>query len=534
MEQNFEWQSGMLLAYRGTFAVLSAVNGNKLELRLADGASRSVRPKDVEFLHEGPIVKVDFTPHFPEPDEALIAELLDEDIVSINELAELVYEKNIPETVMAAYRFAHGSILLEYRDRDHIGRASKDLVARRREIIENAEQKRRSFVEFAEQLRAGVVPESEFSRLAEIELVASGKSRKSKLLEELNISPTPVNALRLLSRISGYHSPANPGNLAMEDTTLPLPPIPQERRLDWTKFLLYAVDDPGCPDPDDAIGWDGERILVAVADVASSVDFGDEVDLEARKRGETLYFDEGNVNMLPPASLKQFALWPSEKIAALGIAFRIAADGHAELEEVAPVWGNISALTYRKLDSHLNDDLFQTMGNELKRFKLWRLKKRYPDGDEAFFAERAAMPLSASIFVENAMVACGVALAEWAAKNGLAMPYCEIRGIERYLRVTSPLRRYGDLLAHEQLRRWIRNQTLIPGEEMNAAMAVAAELAPEREAMMAACRADGNGWRPRRFWEVDELGKEEENKVWGESLSTFLDDLNFSQDEKIL
>ena len=231
MEQNFEWQSGMLLAYRGTFAVLSAVNGNKLELRLADGASRSVRPKDVEFLHEGPIVKVDFTPHFPEPDEALIAELLDEDIVSINELAELVYEKNIPETVMAAYRFAHDSILLEYRDRDHIGRASKDLVARRREIIENAEQKRRSFVEFAEQLRAGVVPESEFSRLAEIELVASGKSRKSKLLEELNISPTPVNALRLLSRISGYHSPANPGNLAMEDTTLPLPPIPQESQL---------------------------------------------------------------------------------------------------------------------------------------------------------------------------------------------------------------------------------------------------------------------------------------------------------------
>ena len=75
---------------------------------------------------------------------------------------------------------------------------------------------------------------------------------------------------------------------------------------------------------------------------------------------------------------------------------------------------------------------------------------------------------------------------------------------------------------------------MIPGEEMNAAMAVAAELAPEREAMMAACRADGNGWRPRRFWEVDELGKEEENKVWGESLSTFLDDLNFSQDEKIL
>ena len=68
----------MLLAYRGTFAVLSAVNGNKLELRLADGASRSVRPKDVEFLHEGPIVKVDFTPHFPEPDEALIAGLLDE------------------------------------------------------------------------------------------------------------------------------------------------------------------------------------------------------------------------------------------------------------------------------------------------------------------------------------------------------------------------------------------------------------------------------------------------------------------------
>ena len=39
-------------------------------------------------------------------------------------------------------------------------------------------------------------------------------------------------------------------------------------------------------------------------------------------------------------------------------------------------------------------------------------------------------------------------------------------GLDAYVRVTSPLRRYADLLAHQQIRRWLDHQTLLTSEEL--------------------------------------------------------------------
>ena len=39
-------------------------------------------------------------------------------------------------------------------------------------------------------------------------------------------------------------------------------------------------------------------------------------------------------------------------------------------------------------------------------------------------------------------------------------------GLDAYVRVTSPLRRYADLLAHQQLRRWLDGLELLSAEEL--------------------------------------------------------------------
>ena len=47
--------TGALVLYHGKFAAVTAINKEKIEIRVEGGASKSVRPKDVEFLHRGPV-----------------------------------------------------------------------------------------------------------------------------------------------------------------------------------------------------------------------------------------------------------------------------------------------------------------------------------------------------------------------------------------------------------------------------------------------------------------------------------------------
>ena len=46
---------GSLVIYKTRCAAVAARTGDKLELRLPGGDSRNVRPKDVIFLHRGPV-----------------------------------------------------------------------------------------------------------------------------------------------------------------------------------------------------------------------------------------------------------------------------------------------------------------------------------------------------------------------------------------------------------------------------------------------------------------------------------------------
>ena len=81
-------------------------------------------------------------------------------------------------------------------------------------------------------------------------------------------------------------------------------PLSEEAREDLTHLPIVAIDPSDARDHDDAIwaepdGQGGYRAVVAIADVSFYVRPGSAVDREARKRGNSVYFPDRVVPMLP-------------------------------------------------------------------------------------------------------------------------------------------------------------------------------------------------------------------------------------------
>jgi exoribonuclease R len=74
--------------------------------------------------------------------------------------------------------------------------------------------------------------------------------------------------------------------------------------LDRTDIALVTIDPPGAMDLDQALFveriGDGFRVHYAIADVAAFVRAGDPVDVEAHRRGETLYGADSRIPLHPP------------------------------------------------------------------------------------------------------------------------------------------------------------------------------------------------------------------------------------------
>ena len=69
--------TGNLVIYKGKAAVITAVSKDKIDVRTQEGKSASVRMKDLELLHSGQVVSLNF-PEPPQVDWAELTELADE------------------------------------------------------------------------------------------------------------------------------------------------------------------------------------------------------------------------------------------------------------------------------------------------------------------------------------------------------------------------------------------------------------------------------------------------------------------------
>ncbi len=105
------------------------------------------------------------------------------------------------------------------------------------------------------------------------------------------------------------------------------------KREDLRPISLVTIDGEDARDFDDAVYAEpdgtGFRLIVAIADVAYYVRLGSPLDGTARERGNSVYFPDRVVPMLPEALSNGWcSLRPAEDRACLFVELRIAADGH--------------------------------------------------------------------------------------------------------------------------------------------------------------------------------------------------------------
>jgi len=124
--------------------------------------------------------------------------------------------------------------------------------------------------------------------------------------------------------------------LAEAETAAKLP-LSEDRREDLRHLPIVAIDPADARDHDDAIwaepdGAGGFRAVVAIADVSFYVRPGGQVDREARKRGNSVYFPDRVVPMLPETlSADVCSLRQGEDRAAM--ACHLAIDAHGRVKE---------------------------------------------------------------------------------------------------------------------------------------------------------------------------------------------------------
>jgi exoribonuclease-2 len=475
-----------------------------------------VRPKDITPLHPGPLRRL---AELGEPGTAQLEEaweLLEGAETDLKELAELIYDEFTPASAWAVWQlldeglYFHGSPqAIQPRSREAIeqDRAEREAKAR-------AEQE---WAELMARLAQGRIVDEDRPRLAEVERLANQQGEHSRILKALDLPETPQAAHRFLVSVGYWPAEHNPyparSNVAISDPALPIPALPDEERLDLTHLPAFAIDDEGNQDPDDAVSIDGERIWVHVADVASLVTPDDALDREARARGANLYLPEGIVNMLPAAVTEQLGLGLQDISPALSFGVTVTGDGRLADIEIRPTWIRAQRLTYAQAEARLAEAPFAALDAAAARFRARRetqgaagidlpeVSVRVQDGEIVI---RPIDRHGSRAMVMDLMLMAGEAAAAWCGERAVPIPhatqpppdsiqqpesmaamYAYRRqfkpsrtsvepgphfglGLDAYARATSPLRRYADLLVHQQLRAALRGNTPLTAEQVSA------------------------------------------------------------------
>ncbi|EPF31243.1 hypothetical protein HMPREF9194_01586 [Treponema maltophilum ATCC 51939] len=303
---------------------------------------------------------------------------------------------------------------------------------------------------------------------------------------------------------------------------------PQESKRTKVDHIAYAIDSEWSTDPDDAIAFDGTYVWVHIADPADTVLPDSAIDKAARERGATLYIPEGASRMLAEESLSDYALGlPENGEAATGgaysraLSFRIKLNDDGAIEETAVLKTKVRVqrLTYAQADAQSSGNLaalFKIADKNIERRKAAgavfiqmpevHISLEYSasaaNGEPAVRIE-PIMRCRSTELVREFMLLAGEAAARFAFKNAIPFPFvCQEKpeiprslseglagqyrlrrcmksrtistsplahaglGLGMYSQVTSPLRRYSDLAAHEQLHAFLDGRPLLSKDSL--------------------------------------------------------------------
>ena len=502
---------GSLVLYKIHPAIVSAI-GEKIQIQLAGGKTKRVRDKDVRLLHPGPLSSLGaLQPREPALEEAW--ELLEGEEVALADLAEFLYGEYSPATAWGAWEVLQDGLYFE-GDETKVRRRSERAVKEERAARDSRQRAEREWSEFLERVERARLEDEDCKRLAEVERVALGSSEQSRILSSFELPVTPDAAHRFLIRCGYWNADENPwprrSGARLEPVDIGVPELAEEPRRDLTHLDAWAIDDAGNQDPDDAISIDGDRLWVHVADVAALVRPGGHMDQAARERSANLYLPERIHAMLPEAVTHRLGLGLAETSPALSFGFGFDGDAVSDVE-VVPSWVRVQRTTYDEVDTRMHEPGFAAISRITDVYRARRLRRgaaridlpevsvRVVEGEVLI---RPLPKLASREMVTDAMLMAGEAAARFAQANGVTIPYAmqpspeEVRqpqgmpemyayrrlfkpsraslepephfglGLDIYARATSPLRRYADLVVHQQLRAYVMGRTPLTVDEV--------------------------------------------------------------------
>lgn len=278
-------------------------------------------------------------------------------------------------------------------------------------------------------------------------------------------------------------------------------------------------------DPDG--GMRQAQVWVHVADAATLAPPDSPADLEARERAATLYLPEGPIPMLHPAAIPALGLGLNPISPALS--FNIKLDNQAQIAsvEIVPSWVKVERLTYEQVEEQIEDEPFHSLAAIAEAYHTRRARSGAFLLDLPEVTVRAVggevtiepLPrLHSRDMVREIMLMAGEAAARFALQQELPFPFAgqeastpqvdlsardhpggaiqpapetlplsarfALRrtlkrsqvtgqplphsgvGLSAYSRVTSPLRRYLDLVAHQQIRLHLTGDQPMPPSDM--------------------------------------------------------------------
>ena len=334
-------------------------------------------------------------------------------------------------------------------------------------------------------------------------------------MKEAGFTETPEKAHKLLLDTGVWTVTKNPyptrWGLSTQSATQRLAPPPEEERITLEQEA-YAIDNQWSTDPDDAIAFDGQHVWVHIADPASSVYPDSPIDIAARHRGATLYIPEGAVRMLAEDSLEDYALGLTPLSRALSFCIELDENGAVLSCKVLKTLVKVKRYTYEEADMQKDSPQLAPLyaiarRNEQRRLKAGAVSITLPEVHisvtDGIVNISPALSWESNNVVREFMLLAGEAVAKFAFKNGIPFPFVsqekpdlptnildgyagqyQLRrcmrsrslgvtpmqhaglGLGMYTQVTSPLRRYSDLVAHQQLRAFIDGRPLLNKDTM--------------------------------------------------------------------
>ncbi|UTD12675.1 RNB domain-containing ribonuclease [Treponema denticola] len=524
-----------IVLYKNRPALIKGQADGKFEIETETGIKK-VREKDFSVLapNNSSSLKNILTAACPEPDFNAAADFFEEGTALFSEISELVWENLNPEQMWAAWLLVSASPLfiaespdLPIKIRTKEEAEAIAAAALKKETEKQAEeQERKEFIsslsKFIKEKKEENFDLKKYSHfLQEIEALALEKTDKSKLLNEAHLKETPESAHKILISTGYWKIEKNPYPTRfkhpLNSPRLELPPIEHNKKYeDLTHLTSYAIDNEGSTDPDDAVCFDGENLWIHIANPADIITPDSKSDMDARKRGATLYIPEGVSRMLGESAVDAFALGLHDDSYALS--FKLKLNDSAEILDVDILRTKIkvSCISFETADE-------EKMNTNLK--PLFEIAEKNRKKREAAGAVSIDMPevqikvetendnqkvfispynfTESFLMIKEMMLLAGEAAARFAFKNNIPFQYVsqeapelpkklpeglagEYRkrkamrprnvgtipamhsalGIAMYSQITSPLRRYGDLVAHQQLLKFIDGNEVMKTDDL--------------------------------------------------------------------